>query len=51
MLCGIGAMNPNGGVMISHLLFGRPCTRTLIELGYADTVARRDEVLQFLDLS
>ena len=44
-------MNPSGGVLSSHLLFERPCTRTLIDLGYADTVARRDKVLQFLDFS
>jgi len=51
MLRGIGAMNPNGGALTSYLLFEQPYTRALIDLGYADTVARRDEVLQFLDLS
>ena len=51
MLRGIGAMNPNGGALTSYLLFEQPYTRALIDLGYADTLARRDEVLQFLDLS
>ena len=49
MLRGIGAMNPNGGALTSYLLFEQPYTRALIDLGYADTLARRDEVLQFLD--
>jgi NTE family protein len=51
MLRGIGAMNPNGGALTSYLLFEQSYTRALIDLGYADTVARRDEVLRFLDLS
>jgi NTE family protein len=48
MLRGIGAMNPNGGALTSYMLFEQPYTRALIDLGYADTLARRDEVLQFL---
>jgi NTE family protein len=51
MLRGLGAMNRNGGALTSYLLFERPYTRALIDLGYADTLARRDEVRQFLDLS
>lgn len=51
MLRGIGAMNENGGALTSYLLFERPYTRALIDLGYADTLTRRDEVRQFLDLS
>lgn len=51
LLRGIGAMNRNGGALTSYLLFERPYTRALIDLGYADTLARRDEVRQFLDLS
>ncbi|NJD34748.1 MAG: patatin-like phospholipase family protein [Betaproteobacteria bacterium] len=51
LLRGIGAMNPNGGALTSYLLFEPPYTRALIDLGYADTMMRRDEVLQFLDLS
>lgn len=51
MLRGFGAMNRNGGALTSYLLFERPYTKALIDLGYADTLARRDEVRRFLDLS
>jgi NTE family protein len=51
LLRGIGAMNPNGGALTSYLLFERSYTRALIDLGYADTLARRGDVRQFLDLS
>ena len=48
-LGGIGAMNKNGGALTSYLLFERPYTRALIQLGRKDTLARREEVLRFLD--
>ncbi|TRZ98689.1 MAG: patatin-like phospholipase family protein [Rhodocyclaceae bacterium] len=51
MLRGIGAMNQNGGALTSYLLFEQCYTRALIDLGYADTFARRDEVRRFLALS
>ena len=51
LLRGIGAMNQNGGALTSYLLFEQSYTRALIDLGYADTLARRDEVSQFLELS
>ncbi len=51
LLRGVGAMNQNGGALTSYLLFEQPYTRALIALGYADTMARRDEVLQFLDIT
>ena len=51
LLRGIGAMNQNGGALTSYLLFEQAYTRALIELGHADTMARRDEVLQFLDIT
>jgi len=51
MLRGIGAMNQNGGALTSYLLFERPYTKALIDLGYADTFARRDEVRRFLGVS
>ena len=50
MLTGIGAMNRRGGALTSYLLFERPYTRALIDLGYADTMARDSEVGDFLDL-
>jgi len=50
MLTGIGAMNRQGGALTSYLLFEQPFTRTLIDLGYADTMARDTEVGDFLRL-
>jgi NTE family protein len=50
LLGGIGAMNRHGGALTSYLLFEKPFTRTLIDLGYADTLARGSEVGDFLDL-
>lgn len=50
LLSGIGAMNRHGGALTSYLLFEKPFTRALIDLGYADTMARSTEVGDFLDL-
>lgn len=49
LLGGIGAMNKNGGALTSYLLFERSYTGALIDLGRQDTLARRDEVLKFLE--
>ncbi len=48
LLGGIGAMNKKGGALTSYLLFERPYTSALIDLGRQDTLARREEVLEFL---
>ena len=48
LLRGIGAMNRKGSALASYLLFERDYTCALIDLGYKDTMARRDEVMQFL---
>ena len=48
MLRGIGAMNRSGGAVVSYLLFEPPYTQALIELGYSDTMTRKDEVRNFL---
>ena len=50
LLRGIGAMNRQGGALTSYLLFEQPYTRALIDLGYKDTMARRDEVSAFLEI-
>jgi NTE family protein len=49
LLRGIGAMNRRGGALASYLLFEPEYTGALIELGYADTISRKSEVLQFLE--
>jgi NTE family protein len=44
----LGAHRGNGAGLASYLLFESAYTRVLIDLGYADTLARQDEVLNFL---
>lgn len=44
----LGAHRGNGAGLASYLLFESAYTRVLIDLGYADTLARQDEVLTFL---
>jgi len=44
----VGAMNRNGSNLASYLLFEAPFTRALMDLGYGDTMSRRDEMLAFL---
>ena len=51
LLGGIGALNRGGGALTSYLLFESSYTRALIDLGYADTLGRRDEVRRFLSIS
>ena len=43
-------MNRRGGALTSYLLFEKPFTGALIDLGYADTMARSTEVGDFLEL-
>lgn len=38
---------PGGGALMSYLLFESGYTKRLIELGYADTMRRNDEVIAF----
>lgn len=51
LLGGIGAMNRRGGALTSYLLFEKPYTQALIDLGYRDTSARTNEVSEFLSIS
>ena len=44
-----GAMNRSGSNLASYLLFEAPFCRTLIDLGYQDTISRDGEVRAFFD--
>lgn len=48
VLRGIGAMRRDGSTLLSYLLFEPPFTRALMDLGFKDTMERRDEVAAFL---
>ena len=47
----IGATTPNGANLISYLLFEREYCQELISLGYYDALARKNEILAFLDVA
>jgi NTE family protein len=44
----LGAGSSSGASLASYLLFESAYTRVLIDLGYSDTLKRREEVLRFL---
>jgi NTE family protein len=44
----MGARNPAASSLASYLMFEAPYTRELIALGYADAMARRTELLDFV---
>lgn len=48
LLGGIGAMNRRGSALASYLLFESQYTSALIDLGYKDTLAIREQVSAFL---
>ncbi len=48
LLRGIGALREQGSDLVSYLLFEKAYCRELIDLGFADTIARREEILAFL---
>lgn len=48
LLRGMGVDRDEGGAFASYLLFEAAYTRALIDLGYRDGCARRDEIMAFL---
>ena len=46
---GFLVFNTSGAALASYLLFEAEYTRELIALGIADTMAKKAEVLRFLD--
>lgn len=48
LLRGVGATDASGAALASYLLFEPGYTGELIRLGVADTLAKRDEVVQFI---
>jgi NTE family protein len=48
LLRSIGAMRRSGANLVSYLLFDKNYCRALIDLGYSDAMARREELLAFL---
>jgi NTE family protein len=49
LLRGHGSTRGTGANLLSYLLFDRDFCRALMRLGYADAMARRDELAAFLD--
>ena len=49
VLRGFGSTQGTGANLTSYLLFDRGFCRALMALGYADAMARRDELAAFLD--
>jgi NTE family protein len=47
---GIGGLSSNSTSLLSYLLCDKAYCRDLIALGYADTINRREEVMEFLDV-
>ena len=48
LLKGVGALNKSGANFVSYLLFEKGYCRELIDMGYRDTMNRKEEVLSFL---
>ena len=50
LLASVGGLRKSGSILLSYLLFERPFCRALIRLGYADTMAQREDLEKFLGI-
>jgi NTE family protein len=48
LLRGVGAKEDKGWDLVSYLAFERAYTSQLVDLGYSDTLSRREEILEFM---
>ena len=48
LLFTLGALKKSGANLVSYLLFEKEYCRALIQLGYEDTMQRRDDLMKFL---
>jgi NTE family protein len=48
LLMGLGAMAKEGRPLMSYLMFDAPYCKELIDLGYSDAMASRDQILHLL---
>jgi NTE family protein len=48
LLMGIGALAREGRPLMSYLMFDAPYCKELIDLGYQDAMAARDQILHLL---
>jgi NTE family protein len=48
LLRAVGVMRKNGANLVSYLLFDKSYCRALIDLGYADAMSRKVEIIEFL---
>ncbi len=51
LLSSVGGLRASGSNLLSYLLFEKSYCRALIQLGYKDTMARKDDLLTFLGIS
>ena len=51
VLAMVGGLKRNAATLLSYLLFERGYARALIRLGYKDTIARKDELAEFLHVA
>jgi len=51
ILKGVGASGERGANLVSYLLFEKAFCRELITLGYSDSMNRKEEIIDFLELN